>query len=704
MNSKKIPIWCIVVFFLIATILPADDAPRRPMTVDDALNIVQVDDALITPDGQWVFFSKSELNWEKNKREKKYYLISANGGEAYQYIGKEGGSNFQFSPDGQYLAFLRDKVEKQQIFLMHTHGGEAIQLTKHKTDISDFKWAKDSQRIFFTADKPLSKKKEKEYKNGDDAFMVDEGPNGQNEGYWNNLWMFDLKTKTETKLTTENFIISRLDVSPDSKFIIFTARYENRRNDLNLSEIYMLDVENKKIRRLTENKTPEEDLLWSPDGKRFIFEAGDGTNWVNKNEKIFLMNPETKKYQLISQQFEGTIIDIFWDTDGKSLFFNGQQGTDTNLFQLDITSGKCKKLTNLKGTFEALSMSNDRKRMVYSFDDYKTPVDLYVSEVKKFKPVRLTDANPWIRNEIALAEMQIIQWKSVKDFQIEGLLHLPAGYKKDRPLPLIVNIHGGPAGSFTNHFRPMYHVYAGLGYAQISPNVRGSDGYTDDLRLGNTFEKNDCVCKGDYQDIMNGVDTLIAQGYADKDRLGLRGWSYGGILGGWAITQTDRFKAASLGAGVYDWTSEYGPGFNFDVRLWHIGGTPWDNPDGYRLQSALSYVKNVTTPTLLLHGMDDITDTEAQSMLFFTALKDQGKTVRYIRFPRERHVFKEPRHQRMQYVEEIRWMQKYIMGIEWTQPERSAKKEEKKDEKKDEIKDNNIKKEYTNKQVKEIQE
>lgn len=690
MNSRII-ILAGVVFLMTAAL--AGEVQRRPMTVDDVLNIVQVEDAMISPDGQWVFFSKSELDWGKNKREKKFYMISANGGEAFPYIGKEGGSNFKFSPDGQYLAFFREQEKKQQIFLMRTNGGEAVRLTEHKNGISVFKWANDSQRIFFVADEPRSEKEEKEYKNGNDAFMVDEGPNGQNEGRWNNLWVFDLKTKTETILTKENFIISHPDVSPDSKFIIFTARYENRRNNLNLSEIYILDVENKKIRRLTENSIPEENLLWSPDGKQFIFKTGDVNAWSNKNEKIFLMNPETKEYRPVSQRFEGNVLDVYWATDGKTLFFNGQQGTDTNLFQLDIASGKYKKLTDFKGTFEVHGMSKDCKRMVYSFGDYKTPVDIYASEVKKFKPVRLTDANPWVGEEIALAEMQLIQWQSADNFQIEGLLHLPYGYKKDRPLPLIVNIHGGPAGSFINQFRPMYHVYAGLGYAQLSPNVRGSDGYTDELRLGNTFAKNDCVCKGDYEDIINGVDTLIAAGYADKDRLGLRGWSYGGILGGWTITRTDRFKAASLGAGVYDWTSEYGPGFNFDVRYWHIGGTPWDNPEGYRQQSALTHVKNVTTPTLLLHGMNDITDTESQSMIFFTALKDQGKTVRYIRFPREKHVFREPRHQRMQDIEEIRWLQKYIMGTEWTPPERPSKEEAKKE-----------KKDNRDKRVKEIQE
>jgi len=178
---------------------------------------------------------------------------------------------------------------------------------------------------------------------------------------------------------------------------------------------------------------------------------------------------------------------------------------------------------------------------------------------------------------------------------------------------------------------------------------------------------------------MTGVDALIAQGIVDPDRLALRGWSYGGILGGWTITQTDRFKVASIGAGVYDWTGTARV-VNNDVRLWHIGGTRWDNPDGYRNQSALSHVKNVTTPTLLIHGMNDTTDTEQQSMMYFIALKDIGKApVRYLRVPREPHGFREPRHQRQRDIEEIRWMQKYVLGVDWTPWTRA---EEKKDEKK----------------------
>ena len=186
---------------------------------------------------------------------------------------------------------------------------------------------------------------------------------------------------------------------------------------------------------------------------------------------------------------------------------------------------------------------------------------------------------------------------------------------------------------------------------------------------------------GDYEDLMSGVDKLVADGLVDKEKMAVRGWSYGGILGGTTITKTNRFKAASLGAMVSDWASEYGIGFNHDVRLWYIKGTPWENPEGYRQKSVLTHAKNIQTPTLILHGLSDVTDTEAQSMMLFTALKDMGKTVRYIQFPREPHGFREPRHQRIRDIEEIKWIQKHTLGIDWQAPERKEDTKKKTEEK-----------------------
>ena len=369
--------------------------------------------------------------------------------------------------------------------------------------------------------------------------------------------------------------------------------------------------------------------------------------------------------------FQGNIGTSAFTPDGRTMFFSGQHGTNRNLYRLDVGSGAVTQVTDVVGSLSPSSFSRDGTRMAYVRQDLDTPPDLYASPTAALDETRLTDLNPDVTTELVLADGETVRWRSADGTEIEGILMLPADHDGE-PLPLLVHIHGGPAGSFSNTFASRYQVWAGLGYAQLMPNVRGSSGYTDELLRGNMRD----IGGGDYQDVMTGVDHLVAEGIADPDRLAVRGWSYGGILGGWTITQTDRFKAASLGAMVSDWTSEYGPGFNYDVRRWYIGGTPWEDADRFRERSALTHVANVTTPTLLLHGMNDVTDTEPQSMMFFQALLDQGKAARYIRFPREPHGFREPRHQRIRDVEEIRWIQKYTLDMEWEPWERPKKAED----------------------------
>jgi dipeptidyl aminopeptidase/acylaminoacyl peptidase len=671
----------VVLILFAATAAYAQEGPRA-MTVDDAMDMKSVGSALISPDGNWVFYSESQLEWDKNRRQTKYYMIPATGGEPFQYIGEDGGSGFQFSPDGQYFTFTRTVEEKRQIFLMRTAGGEAVQLTKHETSVGSYKWSADSKKIFFSAQDKRPEEEEKALKDKADAIFVDEGPNGQNRSYWSNLWVFDLDSKKETRITNEKFLLSGFDVSPDGKRVLFSARYTNRRNDGYKNEIYMITVGDSVKVRLTENNAPEGGMVWSPDGRRFAYSAADDKEWMNRNSKIWIMNPDTKEYRMLSGDFEGSPGGFVWTPDGRYLLFSGQQGANSYLFRMNARSGDFEKLTDMPGSLRASSFTRDRTKFVYSFTDFDTPGDIYVSEVNDFDPVKLTDANPGFADKFLLSSMKLVQWESVKGYEIEGLLHLPPGYKEGDRVPLMLNIHGGPAGAFTNGFRASYHMYGGLGYASLSPNVRGSSGYTDHLREGNTVQAGDGIGFGDYWDLMNGVDLLIREGIVDEDHRGLLGWSYGGNLGGWTITQTDRFKAASIGAGVYDWTSEYGPGFNHDVRLWHIGGTPWDNPEGWRNQSALTHAKNVVTPTILLHGDNDQTDTEQQSMMYFTAIKDIGKApVRYIKFPRQGHGIGEPRLQRIRDIEEIRWMQKYVMGEEWTPWERPKSEAEKEKEK-----------------------
>lgn len=636
------------------------------MTTDDALDMVRVGGALISPDGSWVLFSKSDLDWDENERNTTWWRVPSDGSEEpWRFIGEEGGSSFQFSPDGRWLSFTRSVDDKSQLFLMRTDGGEAQQLTEHETAVGSYSWSPDGSTIVFVAVDPRTDEEEQERKDGYDAIFVDEGPNGQTAGQWNDLWAIDVASKEETRLTEDEHRVGAFDISPDGTRIVFTRRTENRRNQGNLSEIHLLDIPSGETRRLTENRAPESRPAWAPDGQRIAYMARSDGEWELLLDKIWVMDVASGDRRAISNSFDGSIRTFEWLPDGRTILFGALQRTDTNLFRLDVDSGDVTKVTDAVGSLSPSSFSSDGTRMAYVVEDWDTPPDIWAGPTDGSGGVRLTDANPWVEAELELAESRLLRWESRDGLEIEGILTVPSGHDGSR-LPFLLHIHGGPAGVFTNTFSARNHVWAGLGYAQLSPNVRGSSGYDDALLRGNMQD----IGGGDYWDLMTGVDEVVDMGIADPDQLGLRGWSYGGILGGWTITRTDRFKGASVGAMVSDWTSEYGPGFNHDVSLWYIGGTPWDNPDEWREKSPLTHVANVTTPTLILHGMNDRTDTEPQSMMFFQALKDQGKEVRYVRFPREPHGFQEPRHQRTRDLEEIRWIQKYVRGVDWEPWER----------------------------------
>ncbi len=637
------------------------------MTVDDALNMVRVQNVTMSPDGAWVFFSQSELAWDDNKRNEEHYLIATDGGEAIHFIGDGGGSAFRFSPDGEHLSFLRSVDDDRQIFRISLSGGEARQLTDHHNGIVSYRWSPDGSEIFFTADEAMSDEEQEEYDAGADAFYVREGPNGRERGSWRNLWVFSLSSREEARLTDEELVVRAFDVSPDGNRVVFAAVRQDLDNYFYLSELYLVDTPSGQVVRLTDNNASESNPLWAPDGRTIAYHAPSDGEFDLTHGFVWIMDVDTGEKRKLEGQRQGQISSLAWMPDGESLLFSETRRTNRNLYRLDAATGQVTDITNVTGSLRVLAFSEDRTRMVYSFSDFETPSDLYVSSVEDLSPIRLTHANPWIDEEIMLAKAEIVRWMSKDGTEIEGVFYRPVDSPEGSETPLILDIHGGPPGHFANEFRSDFHVFAGLGYASLGPNIRGSDSYGDDLLTALMGD----VGGGEYEDLMTGIDYLIAERHVDPERLGLRGWSWGGILGSWVITRTDRFKAASLGAMVGSWTAETGPGLSYDLRVHYIGGAHWINPEEWRRVSSLWYVGNVTTATLLLHGERDQVSTPQQSLMFFTALKDIGRApVRYVSFPREPHGFREPRHQRVRDIEEIKWMQKYVMGIDWRPWER----------------------------------
>jgi len=655
---------------------------RRAPTIDDLLNLVQVSGAEISPDGKQVLYSRSEIKkWSDNKRVATIWIANADGIGHRQFLSSDKDRSPAWSPDGKYVAFLstRDQAENArdaagaQLWLLPTGGGEATKLTDVKTAIRSFKWAEDGSRIFFvTEDAPSDAQKEAR-KNGDDAIYVDEGANGQGRNSFSSAWLITVADKQTRQLTTGEQIVTDLAPSPDGQSLAYIARPNNRRNFQNLAEVYVLNLATNQTTRLTNNEAPEIRLAWSHDGSRVSYLAPSDKGWELAEDKLFVQPPTGGAATVVSAGFNGDIGEYYWHPSDRTIVMStmlrGRQGVS----ELDVATGRARTIVSGDLSVVLSSISADAAKAAATRSTPAEPGEIAIVDLAGGQVSAVTDANPWFK-QVETAQMRPMTWKSKDGLDVEGLLWLPASYKGGQKLPFILSIHGGPAGVWSTSFRGINHVYASLGWAVLEPNVRGSTSYGDTVLRGNMKD----IGGGDYYDAITGVDVAINQGIADPSQLALRGWSYGGILGGWAITQTPRFKAASLGAMVSDWTSEYAMGFNHDVKLWYINGTPWDNTEAYRRQSSFTHIAKVTTPTLLLHGEADETDTIGQTMIFYQGLKDRGVPTRFIRFPREPHGFREPHHIRVRDAEEISWLMKHTRGIDWKAPERKDEKDDKK--------------------------
>ncbi len=648
-------------------------AQQTPFGIDDAINLTRVSNPRISPDGERVLFSRSELDWEENERITALWVVNADGSDARRFTSEDGDSGARWSPDGRWVAFLRStggEDRTRQVFIMRTDGGEARALTEHPTAVRSFQWG-DANSIFYLANDSLPEDEEERREDGYDAIFVDEAPNGQTRSEWSSLWRIGLDSEdSEAKrLTTGKLRIGQFAVAPGAERVAYTHRSENRRNDGNLSEIAVLDVATGEARDLTENGAPENSLAWSPDGTQLSFVAPDLETWELDQGNLYVMDMESGDIREVAP---GMRVDMRgtpqWHPSGDAFYFAGLDRTVARLYRMSAGSGELEAVSSGDGILSAPSFSADFTRYAFTESNPTSPGDIFVAGTDGGEPTRLTVANEWMEDR-ALAEPEVVQWTSRDGLPIEGIL-----YRSQQPgaRSLVLEIHGGPAGVFTRGFDADAQILVAAGYSIIQPNVRGSSGYGDELLRGNMED----IGGGDFDDVMTGVDYALDAGIADPDSLAVKGWSYGGILGGWTITQTDRFKAASLGAMVSDWQSEFGTGFNFDVARWYLGGDPWSNRDHWLERSAYSHLDQVTTPTILFHGERDRTDTMAQSMNFFAGLTHLGVESRFLLFPREGHGISEPRHHRTRLVEELRWLERFVRGnADWEAPERPEEDE-----------------------------
>ena len=687
-----------------AAVLTTQAADRRPMTFDDIMAMRAVGSPEISPDGSAVLYTVREWEAAKESGSKDapqndaadqagqkdaakplprmesrthIYRVPAAGGAAQQItFGERGESNPRWSPDGKYISFTAarggpgggseggEDGPRPQIWIMPTDGGEPWQLTTAKEGVSTYAWAPDSRTIAFTSREPLSKADEAKRKRRDDA-RVFEG-----DFRMAGLSAADVATKKERTIVEPDAFTVRGEPSwsPDSASIAFAAAptpmVRDERDDL-----YIVPAAGGTAQKLTSNLGPDRSPSWSPDGKTIAY-TSESTGKPNGDglPNALVMNAHLTLYDVASRSVRDVSSPSFdlspggeltWSADSGRLYLASGVRTANDVFTYDLAANRYSRITNGR-LIRSLSRSHDGKRVAFVDESVSTPAEIYVADASFGSPVRLTDTNPHVK-DVALGETDVTTWESTDGADVEGVLLKPVGYVAGKRYPLLVVVHGGPTGAFTNGFRLGLEggqVWAGEGWAVLYPNPRGSTNYGEKFMQANIPDWGG----GDYRDIMAGVDAAITRGIADPGRLAVMGWSYGGYMTCWIVSQTGRFRAAMMGAGLSNLVSMYGTNDIPNYLSTFFNGVPGkDTLALYRERSGLTYADRVTTPLLILHGASDDRVPIGQPMEFYRALKDRGKTVELVFYPREGHGFQEYYHLLDRMKRQHEWITKYTL-------------------------------------------
>ena len=666
-----------------ATASPASPPIAAAPTIDQSLELKGAFGPEISPDGQHVVYELTRTNWEDNSFERDLWMVDTATGEGHQLTAsKKSSSNPKWSPDGKWIAFLSDRPGqisgtpegKKQIYVMAADGGEARQLTKVETGVNIFDWSADSKRMAFTADDPETKAmKDRKEKYGEYEVV-------HADYSMAHLWTLEIPSGEsaslpEPKRLTEgaSFTVGEFTWSPDGTSIAFSGQRDPDLISSETADVYVVTLSGAKVKKIVSTPGPDRNPQWSPDGKQIAFETSAGSKYFfYTNMKIAVVDADGGTPRVLTEAFDEDPGLIGWAADG--IYFAAEQKAYAHLFRLDPETKGVEKLSapDHLAAF-SFSFTRDYKRVAFRAALENEYAEIFTSNVAPWQAKKLTTLGGQLKN-FRLAKREVISWKSTDGAVIEGVLYQPPDFDPRKKYPLLVVIHGGPTGVDqpivnADRYYPVERFIA-KGALILRPNYRGSAGYGEKFRALNVRN----LGVGDYADVISGVDSLIAKGFVDKDRVGSMGWSEGGYISAFITASSDRFKAVSVGAGISDWMTYY---VNTDITPFtpqYLHATPWDDPEIYKKTSPITYIAKAKTPTLIQHGENDRRVPIPNGYELRQALEDHGVPVKMVVYKGFGHGITKPKQQRAVMEENEKWFAKYIWNEEPAPAPASEKK------------------------------
>jgi dipeptidyl aminopeptidase/acylaminoacyl peptidase len=648
-------------FFSLALAAAAIAQPPSAWTPEYSMQFKTIGAVLPSPDGSKVAWTQTQavMDPEHSEMLTQIFLANADGSHRIQLTrGEKSSSSPSFSPDGRMVYFLSARSGKNNVYRIGISGGEAEQLTDFKGSLSSYKLSPDGKTVAFTGYEPPADE-EKNKKEKRDFRVVDANPENAS------IYVVPAEAngdgkRAQRKMTDGKRNVNEFGWSPDATKIAFSHQATPLADDWTGSELAELDVASGSVKSLSTVHAFSTRPIYSRDGRYLAFTkaAAEPPHWAMES-RIALITRSTGEVRMLPVTYDSQphVIGFI----GDKILFLENKGTRNAVFEMPVDGPPTVFFAPSKGVVGSGIAINDAGTYLgVPMENVDEAPEAYMMSASSKSPVRVSRANVDMP-KLAIGKTEAIKWKSKDGLEIEGLLTYPVNYEKSKKYPLILNIHGGPTGWFEESFiggRDLYPIasFAARGYAVLRPNPRGSSGYGRTFRFANY---NDWGGK-DYDDDQSGVDHVIAMGVADPEKLAIMGWSYGGFMTSWTITQTKRFKAAAIGAGVTNLWSFTGtadvPGFIPD----YFGGEPWQQFDNFQKHSPITFVKNVTTPTLVLHGESDVRVPTSQGYEFYHAMKRNGVTTKMVTYPRQPHGPYEPKFVLDIMQRHLDWVEKYV--------------------------------------------